>query len=304
MRSSAGTAATTHVRAVALALTGYTCWVLGDASLKRAGSSTLPGYELLGLIGAGEVVLLLCFALIRGTPSILWPRRPSLQVVRSALDLINNLFVVVALRHLPLALFYVLVFLAPLLTSLLAALLLREFPGWKQGAALAVGFLGVLVAVDPRHLSRPEGWTGYIACLLCVLCFSVNMVWSRRLTQTEHPASMVFMSGLMMVAGGVVGSMFFASRPPVQIVGILAATSALMVVGSTCFFLALRYTTAATVSQFHYSQLVTGAVVAYLGWHEKPTAFLAAGAILILVSGAYAARLRPKAVREATSQVN
>ncbi len=69
----------------------------------------------------------------------------------------------------------------------------------------------------------------------------------------------------------------------------LAATGLFCVVGSVCFFAALKHASAATVSQYHYSQLLTGAFIGYLLWHEKPTVAMLLGAVLIIASGCYTA---------------
>ena len=76
---------------------------------------------------------------------------------------------------------------------------------------------------------------------------------------------------------------------------ILLAMGLLCALGNICVFIALRYTTAATVSQYHYTQLVAGAVVAYLMFHEKPTRSMLVGAILIVGSGLYIAALAARA---------
>jgi hypothetical protein len=77
---------------------------------------------------------------LQGNPHRLLPKSPARLVVRSCLDLANNLCVVVALRHLPLTLFYILVFLAPMVTALLAAVFLRERLGWRKMLAIVGGF--------------------------------------------------------------------------------------------------------------------------------------------------------------------
>ncbi len=60
-------------------------------------------------------------------------------------------------------------------------------------------------------------------------------------------------------------------------------------VGNICVYTALKYTTAATVSQYYYTQLVSGTLVAYLLFDEKPTAWMLAGAVLIVAAGLYIA---------------
>ena len=113
-----------HRGAIGLALAGFTFWVLTDTSMKLAGNSRLPGYEIVACLGLALVIR----GFSQGNPRGLLPKSPSRQLVRSGLDLGNNLCVVVALRHLPLTLFYILVFLAPMVTALLSAVFCAS--GW------------------------------------------------------------------------------------------------------------------------------------------------------------------------------
>lgn len=275
--------------AVGLALAGYTFWVLADTSLKIVGASILPAYEIIAFVGLAVVGLLLVHGLWRNDIRALWPKHPTRQLLRSCLDLANNLCVVVALRHLPLAVFYILIFLAPSVTTLLAAFFLKEPLEWRKGLAILTGFLGVVVAVNPFGSDRPGDWTGYLACLVCVACFSVNMVWSRVMTQTEAPKSLTFFSGLLMAGVGSAAMLWNAQPITARLAMVLIATGLFCVIGSTCFFVALKHSSAANVSQYHYSQLLTGSVIAYLIWHERFTFSMLVGAALIIGAGGYTA---------------
>jgi drug/metabolite transporter (DMT)-like permease len=39
------------------------------------------------------------------------------------------------------------------------------------------------------------------------------------------------------------------------------------------------------VSQCHYTQLITGALLTWLIWHETPTVWMMAGSVLIVAAG-------------------
>ncbi len=277
--------------AILLSLGAFTCWVAADTLLKVAGGSALPGYEMIGLAGAAEVLVLLVNGLRRNDVRGLWPERWVAPALRTLFDIVNNLFVVVALRHLPLELFYVLIFLAPIVTALLAAGLLGERLDWRRGLALATGFLGVVVAVNPLGVARGGDRTGYWACLVCVACFSLNIIASRVMARTESAESLTFVSGLGSMVFGLAGMVWFAAPVPLPVGCLLAGVGAFWTLGSWWFFKALQQTTTATVAQYHYSQLLTGAVVGYLAWRERPTWAMVAGAVLIVGSGWYAAAL-------------
>ena len=59
--------------------------------------------------------------------------------------------------------------------------------------------------------------------------------------------------------------------------------------GQLCNFTALRLTTAATVSQFHYTQIVAGALLGFLIWQEVPAVHIVLGTAIIIGSGLYIA---------------
>ncbi len=275
--------------AIGLALAGFTCWVLADSTIKMIGHSPLPAYEVIAFLGFFTMVFLALFAMLRGGLRVLWPQAPKRQAVRSCLDLINNLCVVVALRHVPLTLFYILVFTSPMVITLLAALFLNERLELRKTLAIVAGFAGVVIAVNPFGTSRAGDWIGYAACMTCVACFSVNMVWSRVLTQTETPQSLAFFSGMVMLAAGLSAMLWHAEPITDRLLVGLIGTGLFCAVGSICFFVALKHTSAANVSQYHYTQLLTGALVAYLVWHELPTPAMVLGGSLIIGSGAYIA---------------
>ena len=281
--------APTPLQAAGLALTGYTCWVLTDVGLKIVGASRLPLAEVIALVGLATALLMAGQAALRGTVRGLWPRRPGLQALRALLDLGNNLCVVIALRHLPLAIFYVLIFLAPLVATALARILLREKLTWRQGAALLVGFAGVVIAVEPWKTGGVGDRVGYLACTVCVACFSTNMVWSRRMTQTEAPESMTFFSGAVIALLGGLAMLAGAAPVSLRMAVVFGAVGGFGVAGNLCFFVALRATSAANVSQYHYSQLLTGALIGFALWGERVTPAVIAGGVLIVAAGMYTA---------------
>ena len=280
--------------AIGFAVAGFTFWVLTDTCIKLVGQSALPAYEVTGFLGLFMALFMGAYAVARGEVRALWPRHLGRQTLRSCLDLGTNLSVVVALRHLSLTLFYILIFLAPIATSAMGAVFLREGVTWRKVAAILAGFAGVVIAVDPFGSTRQGDWAGFAACMACVAFFSVNMVWSRVLTQTERPESLTFFSGVIMAAG-CFGLMLWHAEPlTARLTAGLVAMGLFCALGSLFFFIALKHTTAATVSQYHYTQLLTGALLGYLIWHTRPTGFMVVGGVLIAASGLYIAVTAPK----------
>ena len=281
--------AVSDLGAIGFALAGFTFWVLADSSIKLVGQSGLPPYEMVAFLGLFMAMFLGAYTLVRGNAQALRPHRLERQIVRACLDMANNVCVVIALRHLTLTMFYILVFTAPMVISLLSAVFLKEGLSWRKGAAIVVGFVGVVIAVDPLGSARQGDWIGFAACMICVACFSVNMVWSRVLTRTESPESLAFFSGLVTAAVGLALMLFHSAPLTVRLTAGLFAMGLFCAAGTLCFYIAVKHTSAANVSQYHYTQLLTGTLISFLVWHDKPGFFVLVGGSLILASGLYIA---------------
>jgi drug/metabolite transporter (DMT)-like permease len=278
-----------ELAAIGFALSGFTLWVLADSSIKLVGQSGLPSYEIVAFLGLFMVLVLGAYALIRKNTQALKPNHLKLQLARACLDLANNICVVVALRHLALTMFYILIFSAPMVIALLSSVFLSEGLSWRRGLAIIVGFAGVVIAVDPWSPMQNGDWIGFAACVICVACFSVNMVWSRVITRTESPESLAFFSGIVTAGVGFVLMLFHGAPLTPRLTAGLFAMGLFCAAGTLCFYIAIKHTSAANVAQYHYTQLPTGMLVSYLIWHEKPGFSVLAGSSLILVSGLYIA---------------
>jgi drug/metabolite transporter (DMT)-like permease len=289
--------------AIVFAMTGFTCWVMGDSCVKWVGQFGLPPYEIVAFMGLFMALTLAVQAAVRRNLDHLRPRSVVRQLLRSLLDMANNICVVIALRHLSLTMFYILVFTSPLVIAVLSRAFLKEPITVKKTLALLLGFCGVVVAVAPWSHAEHVDLVGVASCMVCVACFSVNMVWSRVLTRTEPPESLAFCSGVVTaVAGFALTSVHAQALTPalwvaVVMMGVFCAG------GTLCFYVAVKYTSAGNVSQYHYTQLLTGTLVSYLVWHDKPSADIVVGGLLILGSGALIA-MAARASSEAPNRLD
>jgi drug/metabolite transporter (DMT)-like permease len=278
-----------ELRAIGFAVAGFTSWVFGDTLMKLAGETDLPPYEIVALLCLFCAVMMVAKGAAQGSVTALWPRRPGRQLARVMVALGCSMANAVALPHLPLTLFYAVVFTAPIVISLLAAVLLRERLAAVQIIAIIAGFAGVLVAIDPLDSLAQGDWTGYAAVSVSVLCFSISAVWLRVMTQSETADSIVFFYGLVgaVLCGGLTAWRAAPVSPSMLLM--LFAMAVFTLAGQLCNLTAIRLATAATVSQFHYTQIVAGALLGFLIWHEVPALHTVLGAGIIIGSGLYIA---------------
>lgn len=282
------------LRAIGYALACFAMWSLSDTVMKLVGDAKISAVQVVAAQAFFSLVLMTVKVSWQkgiGELKSLWPRNPRQQTLRIFLRLATSFFNAIALQYLSLTMFYVIAFCAPLTIAMLASVVLKERLSWGQILAIVAGFTGVLVAVNPFGADIGAGNLAGIGAMLCaVLCFSANIVWLRVMTQSETTDSLAFYGAL--VGTVILMPIALILDGPVTQLSVLAllALMSFFVLGGDIFnFLALRHASAATVEQYHYSQIVLGAILGYVIWHDVPSWNLIAGAVIIIGSGAYVA---------------
>jgi len=210
------------------------------------------------------------------------------QLMRALLFVAANGLIVWSLSLLPLSQVTVVLFSSPVFVALFSARLLRERVDARQWLAIGGGFLGVILIV------RPGGVAFAWAALVPVLAAFTNGfrdAFTRRLSRTETSISVLFWSGLMVMAAGFLTSPLgwrgvdAAGAAWFLAAGLFNASAHFMVIE------ALRLGRAAIVAPFRYSGLLWAMLVGFLVWGEAPDAWMLAGAAVVVASGVYMIRL-------------
>ncbi len=284
-----------YLRAIGFAVLGFALWVMSDACMKLTGESALPPYEVVGFLGFFGVLVMLVKTAPQGNFKALWPKNPRAQLGRAMLAVCVNFLNVMALKHLPLTLFYITVFTAPMMIAIMASCFLGEHLKWPKILALVIGFLGVVIAIDPFQDAARGEWIGYAAAFGAAGGFAGGVIWVRVITRSESNDSLVFFAALTEMIVGFAVMLWHAEPVTARLLVILFGMGALSVLGNLAVYHAIKHAAAATVSQFHYTQIITGAVLGYIIWHEIPTLHMITGVAIIIGSGLYIAAHAPKA---------
>src|SRR6202453_4721357 len=169
--------------AIAMMCAAMLCFSGLDTSAKWLGRR-LPTVEVVWARYVVASVFTLFVTRSFWRPRVLLARRPGLQVVRSLLLFGSTMANFLALRQLQLAETSTISFLQPMFVALLAGPLLGERVGGARLVAIAVGFLGVLIATRPgTHAFQPI----VVVAIGGVACAAVYALATRRLAAYDSP---------------------------------------------------------------------------------------------------------------------
>jgi drug/metabolite transporter (DMT)-like permease len=210
-------------------------------------------------------------------------RRVGAHVVRMVLGVTAMGLNFMAMIMLPLAEATSIGFTVPIFATVLAALLLGEPTGkWRWGA-VAAGFIGVLVIIQP---GRGEVATaGAAIAIAAAIMTAAVTIAIRHLGATEKASTTVFwfavsslvpLGLLMMRYGGMHDGQTWAILAGLAVVGGLAQ---LTLTG------ALRLAPVALVMPMDYTSLLWATLLGFWIFAELPTPWVWAGAPIIIASG-------------------
>jgi drug/metabolite transporter (DMT)-like permease len=270
---------------IALRICAIACFALMAALIK------------LGHGGGVSTVELVFYRSIFGLPPLLawivatrnfgaWrTKRPLAHIWRGSIGLTAMALGFAALGYLPLAEATTISFAAPLFAVILSALFLNEKIGAHRWSAVAAGFAGVVIVMQPQGSHLPPA--GLALALLGALATSVAAITIRQVGRTEGTQTIVLWFGLLTASAAGLLMPFYGQLHSGRVWLILAALG--MVGGTGQIFLtaSLRYAPVSVVVPFDYLQLLWAVLLGWLIFASHPPATTWAGAAVIIASGLY-----------------
>ena len=279
---------------IALRIAAAGCFSVMAAVLKLASLDGVVAPEMLFYRAFFGLPVVLAWVLTQpGGLAGLTTRRPLAHVGRSALGIASILCVFQALTLLPLADATTLSFTAPIFATLLSFFILKEAVGPRRWAAVAVGFVGVVLVMRPvpgalgaAHALPLEGIAFGLVAALLTAGVTITL---RQLRDTEHVAAIVFWFFVGSSAVGAILLPFVGHWRSPQTLALLVGSGIAGGLAQLFMTASLQKAPVAVVAPFDYLQIVGALVFGWWLMSTTPTFGILAGAALIASSGLYTA---------------
>ncbi len=283
--------------AIALMCGAMLCFTGLDTSSKWLGLR-LPIGEIVWSRYVGASVIALAVARPWARPGAFRSARPGLQMLRSALLFGATGCVVAALRSLQLAESATIGFLTPIFVALASGPLLGERVGRERAIAIAVGFLGVVIA------TRPGASAFQPAVLIAVagaICNTGYVLATRKLAGVDPSRTTLLWT---QAAGLIVLTPLlpwvWSAPQSAKAWAVLAGLGVFGAAGHALLIVAHRFAPASFLTPFTYTQLVWMTASGLLIFGDVPPIATLIGAALGVSCGAWLAlreRAKPRAAR-------
>ena len=260
-------------------------------------------YEVYLIRTVVSFTFILIFLILTKKPIVFKSQYPILTLCRVILFLFGFSSFYISLTVLPLGTATALFFVTPFLITIFAHFFLKEEIGPRRWSAIAVGFVGVYITLNPDFSNF-----NYLSLLpiLCAFCYSLSMIIIKKTSDKDS----VYTQTFTFYIGAIIFSIIFyfvmgdgkfntTEHPAAQFIFrewfvdiensilFMVATGVTATLAFLLLFRAYSIASPAVVSPFEYSILLWSPLIGWYYFNEIPTINTVIGILIIVTSGIY-----------------
>jgi len=221
--------------------------------------------------------------------------RPGLHVIRAGFLIVSSVCMMLAILRMPLDEATALSFTTPLFAVIGAVLFLKEKAGPRRWAALAIGFVGILIILRPGLAIIN---TAALLILVSAVTFAGVVLFGKILVRTDSPELVVVSLTVISVPLSFGPALFYWQWPTLELffwLFLIALSSNLNMYGIAK---ALQNGDASATQPYDFLRLPTTAGIGWLAFGETSDIYTWIGALIIFSSTIYITRREALARRQ------
>ena len=266
-----------------LSMAGF---VLNDAVIKYA-SADIGMYQSIFVRGCFAVIIIGIACIYNGAFKII-PNRLDHKLIiwRTLAEIFATITFLTALFYLPIANITALLQALPLTVTLAASWFLGEKIGWRRGVAILIGFIGVLLIIQP---GTDEFNVYSILGIFCVIFVTIRDLVVRKFSTKISTLYVAFITAAAIALVGGFLTFAYEGWIPMKLheVILLFIASTLIFVGYFFAISAMRSGQVSFVSPFRYTIMIWAIILGYLIWGDIPNNLTLLGISIVIGMGIF-----------------
>lgn len=260
-------------------------FAVADTLVKLSTAVMSPAQVMFFLLG-GALFIFFIMAVVQKDRLIDARAFSPILLVRYLAEIIGMVGMVMALANVPISIVGAITQASPLLATVGAVFFLNEKVGWRRWCSITVGFIGVLLIVQPGGVKFDYA---VLWAILAMAALSVRDL-TTRLIPKDIPSASLATFTMAAATPFTIAWIFFngESLMPDNVNWYIVIP--MVVIGALGYILiiaSIRITEVSVVMPFRYSRIIFLLVLGILVFGEKPGVLMLFGAALIIGSGTY-----------------
>jgi len=210
------------------------------------------------------------------------PHAPGLHAFRAICGALAIIALFYGLRELPLADVISLTFGGPIFVTIASIFFLHEKVGIKRWSAVFLGFIGMLLIIQPAFIDLNYYYISPIIFCIFFACVAISV---RSLSKTEENYTIAFYFTSLCAILGLCSAFFLDWIMPTKIDFLIFTILGLCgSLGNLLLTQSYRLTETSLVTPIKYLSLVFAIVFGFMIWNEVPKILTLFGAGLVVIS--------------------
>ena len=259
------------------------CYV-ASATLIRSIGDSYSAFELT-FIRSVVAVIMLGPIFLKGLEGKLIPKRPVAHLMTGVFSYVGILAWIYAAARMPVADFFALQFVTPLITMFMAIVFLRERTDRTSWLCALIGFAGVLIILRPGLIAISAG--ALVALVSSAGYATVNTI-VRSLSGTVSATAIVFYANFLLVPISLPLAVLNWRTPLLSDLPAILGLCVLSTIGYVAVTKAITLAPARIVQPVNFMRMPIAAVFGFVVFSEFPDVWTWVGAVVIFLSTSYA----------------
>ena len=234
---------------------------------------------------AGFIILLP--AMVRNPVAAFATSRPGILVFRSAAGTLGTILAFYAYQKMPLADANALSFTRALWLVPLAVFVLGEKVGPRRIGATIIGFLGVLLMLQPGGGGQSHVSWAAAAALMASFLFALTITGMKVMTRDHSTTTLMVWSAALGLVMAAPPAWFVWRWPAPRDLVLLGIMGALGMVTQACYIKGMSEGDAAAMAPMDYTRLLFAVILGYFLFGDIPNAQTMLGASVVIASTLY-----------------
>ena len=184
----------------------------------------------------------------------------------------------------PISTVYTFLMTNPFFVTIFAFIFLKEKVGFKRWAAVLVGFVGVIIVINPSNMKF-----GYLFILpiMAAIFLTIRDIITKGFVNKSNSFEIIFITSILMTLFSGVTSLVLGFDTTLKQIPYILISSFFLIFGYLFSVMTIFYAPLSLTASARYTVIIFGIIFGYLIIGEIPSINMIIGAVIISLSGLF-----------------
>ena len=204
--------------------------------------------------------------------------------LRAIFEVLTAIFFFTGLILMPMANVYTLLMTTPFMVTLFAVFFAKEKVGVRRWSAVIIGFIGVIIVINPQNLEF-----GYLFTLPIIAAFFLTMrdAVTKDIVNRNNIFEITLITSIFVMIFSGAGLLILSVQLDLRNIHLIFFSSIFLTIAYLFSVLTIFYAPLSLTASIRYSVIVFGIILGYLFLGEIPSINMLIGGVIISASGLF-----------------